>query len=245
MPFAATGRPAIAANLGFMAYFLTAGAAWPAEPASNGYAMQPPDRIELALSEIKEFETETEDETGFGQGLPLPPKLGAPLPEESIERRDLPDVEVSKDLSLLPEPVRRMRELIVEAAKSGDPEKLRPLLGSGPTATQLSFGAIESDPIQYLKDVSGDQNGLELLAILLDIFDAGYARLDAGEATEIYIWPYFYTLPLDVLDDRQMVELFRIITAGDLQDMRAFGSYSFYRTGISPDGEWLFFLAGD
>ncbi|MBW8639582.1 hypothetical protein K1W69_20485 [Hoeflea sp. WL0058] len=243
MPFAATGQSAFAANLGFMAYFLTAGAAWPAEPVSKGDAVQRPDRIELALSEIKEIETE--DETGFEQGLPLPPKLGAPPQEESVERRDLPDVEVGKDLSLLPEPVRRMRELIVEAAKSGDPESLRPLLGIGPTATQLSFGPVDSDPIQYLKDVSGDQNGLELLAILLDIFDAGYARLDAGETTETYIWPYFYTLPLDALDDRQMVELFRIITAGDLQDMQAFGSYSFYRTGISPEGEWLFFLAGE
>ena len=245
MPFAATGRPAIAASFGFMAYFLIAGVAWPAQPASIGDAAQATDRIELALSDIQEIEDETEDEGGFEQGLPLPPKLGGAFPEESVERRDIPDAEISMDLSLLPEPVRRMRELIVEAAKSGDPEKLRPLLGTGPTATQLSFGAIDSDPIQYLKDVSGDQNGLELLAILLDIFDSGYARLDAGEATEIYIWPYFYSLPLDGLDDRQMVELFRIITAGDLQDMRAYGNYSFYRTGISPDGEWLFFLAGD
>ena len=253
MAFAVTGRWAFAASLGWMAFFLCFPAvsgeirAQPQTIAQDGQPALP----QLALSDLKDLEMEEEGPSDFGGQLPVPPKLGAPTLKEpgeaegSTERGDLPDMEISSDLSLLPEPVRRMRQLLVEAAKSGNPENLRPLLGTGPSATQLSFGLVEGDPIQFLKDTSGDGNGREMLAILLDILDAGYAHLDAGEPTETFIWPYFYTLPLNDLDDKQMVELFRIITAGDLQDMRAFGSYSFYRTGISANGEWLFFLAGD
>lgn len=159
--------------------------------------------------------------------------------------RERANVTVSYDLTKLPKPVERMRELIVEAATKGNIEGLRPLLGVGGSQTELSIGGYEGDPIEFLKDTSGDGQGRELLAILLDIFQTGYAHLDAGEPTELYLWPYFYSVPIDGLDDRQMVELFRVITAGDYEDMQAFGSYIFYRTAITPDGQWKFFVAGD
>jgi len=155
------------------------------------------------------------------------------------------DIVVDYDLSKLPAPVRRMRELIVDAAKTGDIEGLRPLLGTGINRTRISIVDDEGDPIEYLKAMSGDGEGHELLAILLDILEAGYAHLDVGEPTEMYLWPYFYTMPLDGLDDRQRVELFRIITAGDYEDMRAYGGYMFYRAAIGPQGDWKFFVAGD
>ena len=155
------------------------------------------------------------------------------------------DIAVHYDLSKLPAPVQRMRELIVDAAKTGDIEALRPLLGTGITRTRISIGGDEGDPIDYLKAMSGDGEGQELLAILLDVLEAGYVHLDAGEPTEIYLWPYFYALPFDSLDGRQRVELFRIITAGDYMDMEAYGGYIFYRAGIGPQGDWKFFVAGD
>ena len=61
----------------------------------------------------------------------------------------------------------------------------------------------------------------------------------------MYIWPYFTRYPLDKLLGPQMVELFRLITAGDFQDMQDKGVYSFYRVGIGPDGTWHFFEDGD
>ena len=154
-------------------------------------------------------------------------------------------VAVHYDIDMLPAPVRRMRELIIEAASKGRVEGLRPLLGTGITRTQLSIGGFDGDPVDFLKETSGDGEGQELLAILLDIFSAGYVHLDPGEPTEMYLWPYFYALPLDRLDERQKVELYRVITAGDYEDMKAFGAYIFYRTGIGPEGDWKFFLAGD
>lgn len=149
------------------------------------------------------------------------------------------------DLALLPEPVRRMHRLIVEACKSGDIQALRPLLGSGEGMTQLSFGGVEGDPIAFLKGLSGDGEGHEILAILLEVLNAGYVHLDSGSETELYVWPYFFAVPLDSLTAPQRVELFTIVTAGDYEDMKNFGAYIFYRVGITPEGRWAFFVAGD
>jgi hypothetical protein len=75
--------------------------------------------------------------------------------------------------------------------------------------------------------------------------DAGFVKLDPGTPNELYVWPYFFGIPLDRLDPRQRVELFKIVTAGDYEDMKAFGTYIFYRVGITPEGSWAFFVAGD
>jgi hypothetical protein len=34
------------------------------------------------------------------------------------------------------------------------------------------------------------------------------------------------------------------VTGSDYKDMLAFGTYSFFRVGISPDGRWQFFVTG-
>lgn len=158
---------------------------------------------------------------------------------------DGPLPEIIYNLDRLPEPVRRMHGLIVEAAKSGIIERLRPLIGIGEDGTQLSFGGTEDDPVAFLKELSGDAEGQEILAILEEVLSAGYVRLDPGTANELYVWPYFFAIPLDKLDARQRVELFKIVTAGDYEDMKAFGAYIFYRVGITPEGRWAFFVAGD
>lgn len=153
--------------------------------------------------------------------------------------------EVSYDLEALPFPTRRMHELILEATKSGDIEKLRTYIGTGDTSTMLSLGGFDGDPIDFLKQESGDENGHETLAILQDILESGYVHLDKGTDRELYVWPYFFAYPLEKLTAPQMVELFRIVTYGDFQDMKDFGGYIFYRAGITPSGRWTFFVAGD
>jgi len=167
-----------------------------------------------------------------------------PSKEQSVTRQ-APALPIIHDLSKLPEPARRMRELIVQAAKTGDIEKLRPLIGTGATETQLAISGNEGDPIDYLRSVSGDDEGQEILAILLDVLDAGFVDMDPGTPNETYVWPYFFTTPIDQLTAPQRVELFRIVTAGDYKDMKTFGGYNFYRVGITPDGKLQFFVAGD
>lgn len=192
-----------------------------------------------------------EPQTGLDGGLPEPGPVirSAPQTDEQVSEpavvEDLAPVDILTDFTLLPEPAQRMRQLMLEAATTGDIENLRPLLGTGPTATQLSFGEIEADPIAYLRSISGDGEGQEILAILIDLLNTGFVRIDADDPNETYIWPYFAAVSLDGLTPPQKVDLLRIVTAGDVEDMKAYGGYNFYRVGISPDGEWRFFVAGD
>lgn len=145
----------------------------------------------------------------------------------------------------LPEPVRRMRERLLEAAQTGDIEKLRPFLEAGDQQPVISVGEGRGDPIDFLKSQSGDPEGREILAILTEVLQAGYIHLDPGKPQEAYVWPYFAYYPLDKLSPPQMVELFKIITGQDFADMKEYGAYVFFRLGISPDGKWQFFISGD
>ncbi|TPW32011.1 hypothetical protein [Pararhizobium mangrovi] len=188
-------------------------------------------------------------ETGMGHGTPAP---NADSDDDGADDAASPETKgttapiISHDLSQLPQPVRRMRELIVEAARTGDIEKLRPLLDKGRAATQLAISGRTGDPIAYLKGLSGDPDGREVLAIMLDILDAGYARMDVGNGEQTYVWPYFFAKPLKTLGPAQRVQLLRIVTAGDLDNMQeTTGGYDFFRLGITPDGRWSFFLAGN
>lgn len=154
-------------------------------------------------------------------------------------------VEVIYDISKVPEPVRRMRQQIVEAAASGDLERLRPLLGTGASQTQVTVGEPTDDPISALKDLSGDPDGDEILAIMLDIISTGFVHVGQGTSEDMYVWPYFAQKDLKTLTPPERVELLRIVTAGDLSDMQEFGGYNFYRLGITADGRWKYFTAGD
>ena len=198
-------------------------------------------------------DTETENE---GLGVPTdelpdtkPDGSLAAQPDYSQKSEDkaaegaLP--EIQRDFSKLPKPVLRMRKLILEAARQGEIEKLRSLIGSGETATNLSLGELEGDPIDHLKSLSGDNEGLEILGILIEILEMGYVHLDAGTDDELYVWPYFFSWPINSLTAEQKVEMYTVLTAGDVEDSVNFGGYIFYRAGIKPDGSWKFFVSGD
>ncbi|MEL6504300.1 MAG: cytoplasmic protein [Pseudomonadota bacterium] len=188
-------------------------------------------------------------------GIPIDalPSLEPIDPNDPVEEDDAkqlareraqPVPEIMRDLSALPAPVRTMRARLLELARTGDVENLRSLMGSGEKATRLSIGETESDPIAFLKEQSGDPDGFEILGILVDVLEAGYVHIKDGEDEEIYVWPYFFAVPLDKLTAPQKVELFTVLTAGDVEESQEMGSYVFYRVGITPDGRWDFFVSG-
>ena len=144
----------------------------------------------------------------------------------------------------LPEPVKAMRAKLIEAAKSGDFEKLHALMTAQKEPPSVALGD-PGDPAAYLKELSADGDGREILAILLEVLQAGFVHIGAGTPDDQYIWPYFAQYPLNALTPPQLVELFTLLTAADFEDMKSYGSYTFFRVGIAPDGRWLFFLAGD
>lgn len=204
-----------------------------------------------ALSDIKGLDG-TKSVAQSGTGVPAqpemtaPPANAAPTPDgrPAVPPADAKPVEVLRDFSALPAPVKALRDRLLEAAASGEIERLRPLLGTGADQTQL-FVAEESDPIALLKSLSGDEEGDEILAILIDILSAGFVHVQKGTPEEAYVWPYFTEKSIASLTPPEKVELMRIVTAGDYQDMLEYGNYSFFRVGISPDGKWKFFTAGD
>ncbi|HZE47327.1 MAG TPA: hypothetical protein VE087_10645, partial [Xanthobacteraceae bacterium] len=97
----------------------------------------------------------------------------------------------------------------------------------------------------YWKTNYPDSEGVEILATLIDILEAGFVHVDEGTPQEMYLWPYFARMPVTALSAEQKVELFKIVTGADYRDMLDFGAYNFYRLGIGADGTWHFFVTGD
>jgi hypothetical protein len=153
-----------------------------------------------------------------------------------------PAAEIVRDLSRLPEPVRLKREAILAAARNGDLAKAAELVKADQTA--ISFGG-DTDAEDFWKRTFRDSDGLEALATMIEVLEMPFVLLDKGTAQEMYVWPYFHALDLEKLTPAQRVELFRLVTAYDFREMQKFGSYNFFRAGISPDGRWQFFVAGD
>jgi hypothetical protein len=152
--------------------------------------------------------------------------------------------EVIRDLSLLPEKARKMRERILDAAKSGDINKVVTVMQSNEVMPVFSFGG-DKNALEFWKNSYPDSDGVEVLSILVEILEAPFVLLDKGTPQEMYVWPYFYGVPLEKLSPEEKVELFKIMTGVDYKEMQVFGAYIFYRAGISPDGVWHFFVAGD
>lgn len=182
--------------------------------------------------------------------IPSPPEGEQPVPAPGAsvpgDDTDLsaPHTSVPPVLygdSALPEPVRATRRKIIEAAASGDPEALRAIFDANARAVDLGAEETE-DPVEFLRVQSGDDGGREILAILIEVLEAGYVIADEGTAEEVYLWPYFARYPVDKLTPPQLVELFKLVYAGDYQDMLDYGFYTSFRVGIAPDGTWDFFL---
>src|SRR5690554_3251659 len=103
-----------------------------------------------------------------GMNVPFPDPVVIPktparddAPVRSGQDDDIPVPDVVYDVDTLPEPVQRMRALIMEACLSGDIEQLRPLIEVGESGTQLSLGNVGDDPVEFLRELSGDDQGQE------------------------------------------------------------------------------------
>jgi hypothetical protein len=132
----------------------------------------------------------------------------------------------------LPAPVADKHAAILAAAESGDYEQLRPLI---PEQFSYSFGAgPPGGAIEYWQQVE-EQSGERPIEILARILRMPYT-LYRGT----YVWPFAYDKQPDELTRHER----RIL--GDLADDFGAGTgYLGWRAGISPSGEWQFFIAGD
>ncbi len=150
--------------------------------------------------------------------------------------------EIIRDLTRLPDAVRKTREEILAAARSGDLAKVAAIITANHTV--ISFGG-ETDAAEFWKKTFPDSDGIEVLSTLIEVLEMPFVHLDKDDKAEAFVWPYFHAMQIEKLTAEQRVELFRLVTAFDFREMQKFGSYNFFRAGISPDGKWQFFVAGD
>ncbi len=174
--------------------------------------------------------------------LSLPPsKAEKAVIEKAAERNGA--AEILRDVSILPASVARMRSAILGAAYRGDIEDMRVPVDMNEIPPILAAGRV-SDPIAYWKKISGDGEGREILAILIQLFRTGFVRKISPQGHEMYVWPYFAEMPLDKLTPAQEVELLTLVPAARAKEMRAKGKYDHYRLGIGKDGVWHLFQSG-
>jgi hypothetical protein len=146
----------------------------------------------------------------------------------------------------LPAPVKDMREAILGAVKSGRVEELRHAWELNELKPDLGVASV-GDPVAHWRQISGDGEGREILAVLAEILDAGYVVLPLGrdlENNRLYVWPYFAGVPLDKLSPAQEVELLRLVSTTALKEMRSSGKYTHWRIVIGADGTWHSFRRG-
>jgi hypothetical protein len=134
-----------------------------------------------------------------------------------------------------------MRSAILGAAATGEIEKLRVPIEMNELPPMLA-GEKTGDPMEYWRKVSGDGEGREVMAILIQLFRAGFAKKAGGTENEMYVWPYFAEMPIETLTPSQEVEMLTLVTPARLKEMRAKGKYDHYRIAIARDGTWHSFM---
>jgi hypothetical protein len=165
-------------------------------------------------------------------------------PPRAAEQRATAPAEVSRDLDKLPAGVRRMRMRIIEAARSGDIGKLTTAIESNELPPSFVRGQ-RLDPIAYLRERSADGAGREVLALLLNMLEQPFGRIEAGKPQEMFVWPYVATLDPKAWTPEQIVDAYRVLPARDVKETLARGRYVGPRLGIGPDGTWHYFLTGE
>jgi hypothetical protein len=188
-----------------------------------------------------------------GIGEPAPPVGGTTPPPEPVVTSTIItvttfatepagscpslDQAVPQPVEGLPEAVAETRDAIVAAARSCDLELLERLAGE---RFSSSFGGAGSENLSIWND-----KGLEPTVTLLDLLDMSHATIP-GPAGDIYVWPAAYSYETwEQVTEEEMDELARIHSEGEFDSFGAAGTYLGWRTGISENGEWMFFIAGD
>jgi hypothetical protein len=137
----------------------------------------------------------------------------------------------------LPAAVEETRAALLEAAASGNYEALRPLIPEE-GFTYTFGGPVEGGPIAYWQQLERETNErpLETLEALLQM----PYTLTRG----MYVWPWAYTVAS--ADDLSEHERELLAPLGPPSRLFVEGTgYLGWRAGIDPEGNWVFFVAGD
>jgi hypothetical protein len=138
----------------------------------------------------------------------------------------------------LPDPVERTRIAIAQAAAARDYDALARLIPED--GFEYTFGGpVAGGPTAYWRrlEATTDEAPLETLAAVL--------ALPYTKVRGIYVWPFAFDRDPTQLTEEELEHLSTFATPREIQGWRDFGGYIGYRAGIEPDGDWVFYVAGD
>lgn len=139
------------------------------------------------------------------------------------------------ETEVLPDPVAATRDAVLLAANDRDWEGLEAHID--PNMFEFSFGG-DHDPIRFWKRLEREGTPVrEILATLLSY--------PATEYSGLYMWPAAATKEPKDWTEADLDPLTRIYTEKELEQIRASDMYYGWRVGIEPNGDWIFFIAGD
>lgn len=135
----------------------------------------------------------------------------------------------------LPAAVAETRRRIVEAALACDYDALQAIALEGKPGFTYSYGG-ETSAADFWR--GEEERGGRPLAILVRILALPHTR-DGGD---FYAWPAAYS---EQPTEEAWNDLEAVYSRDEINAWRDLGSYLGYRVGITPAGEWQFFVAGD
>lgn len=145
----------------------------------------------------------------------------------------------------LPDPVADLRQAIHEAASSCDLDTLEGLAQDGERSFTYSFGD-DGDPAGYWR--RHEYEGAAPLETLTRVLDLPHATVRtqsvADEYETVYVWPSAFADDATDADWQAVVDA-GLTTEDEAERMGGAEGYTGYRLGITADGEWVFFVAGD
>ena len=156
------------------------GAAEPALPRIPGDA--PPEGIEVDPADPAAGGIEGEE---FG-----PDDHSIEVDATSVPEPRAGLADITYDHKDLPEPVAQARANLLEAARTGDIEALRPIFARQRVPPIVDAYDMSGDVIDNLRLQSGDAEGREVLAILTEILETGHVLI-GEKSTATYVWALF------------------------------------------------------
>ena len=135
----------------------------------------------------------------------------------------------------LPEQVEQKRQSIYRAAYDKNYDKLAIEAESD---LSYSFGGSEENGfIDYLKN---KENSQELLSTITKLLELPYVK-----HSNIYTWPSVFTKEPKDWTEEDIAQMNIFLTNEEIESYREFGGYAYYRLGITEEGKWIYFIAGD
>lgn len=135
----------------------------------------------------------------------------------------------------LPEQVELKRQSIYRAAYEKNYENLA---NEAESNFSYSFGGSEENGfIDYLKN---KENSEELLGTITTLLELPYVK-----HSNIYTWPSVFTKEPKDWTEEDIAQMKIFLTDEEIETYREFGGYAYYRLGITEEGKWIYFIAGD